>query len=57
MAAQPQEQYTIEVEHLVKRYPKAPVNAVDDISLACGVARSSGCSARTARARPPPSAC
>jgi len=33
MAPQPQEQYTIEVEHLVKRYPKAPVNAVDDISF------------------------
>jgi len=33
MAAQPQENYTIEVEHLVKRYPKAPVSAVDDISF------------------------
>ena len=33
MAAEPQEHYTIEVEHLVKRYPKAPVNAVDDISF------------------------
>jgi ABC-2 type transport system ATP-binding protein len=34
MAAQPKEEYTIEVEHLVKRYPKSPVNAVDDISFA-----------------------
>ncbi len=34
MAAQPHEEYTIEVEHLVKRYPKAPVNAVDGISFA-----------------------
>src|SRR5262249_29429976 len=33
MAAQAQEQYAIEVEHLVKRYPKAPVNAVDDITF------------------------
>jgi ABC-2 type transport system ATP-binding protein len=32
--AQPQEQHAIEVEHLVKRYPKAPANAVDDISFA-----------------------
>lgn len=32
MAQEPESAVSIEVKNLVKRYPKAPVNAVDDIS-------------------------
>lgn len=34
MAIQPEQDITIEVQNLVKRYPKASANAVDDISFA-----------------------
>ncbi|HLI70811.1 MAG TPA: ABC transporter ATP-binding protein [Ktedonobacteraceae bacterium] len=33
MATQSEQEVTIEVQHLVKRYPRAAVNAVDDISF------------------------
>ncbi len=33
MATQPEQEVTIEVQHLVKRYPRGTVNAVDDISF------------------------
>lgn len=34
MADNPEQVISIEVQHLVKRYPRASVNAVDDISFA-----------------------
>ncbi len=33
MAEEPVAEISIDVQHLVKRYPKATFNAVDDISL------------------------
>ncbi len=36
MATQPEQEVTIEVQRLVKRYPRSSTNAVDDISFAVG---------------------
>ena len=46
----------IRTESLTKLYPGG-ILAVDELTCRCGAARSSACSARTARARPRPQGC
>ena len=58
--SQPAKQSDVPViitENLTKVYGGADFRAVDELNLRSAPARSSGCSARTARARPPPPAC